>query len=183
MKALSTILLTCISFWVSGQCLLDPNHFHCSKQFQQTIQQMQQDILRLQENRNGSPANGSCVINGCEWKTEAILNNNPNYFVRNGSQYTFVKIDGWKAAFVEYHIFISNLTQAQGTILFDLPTGIDPHHNTVVQADLLFDAQFQTAHVDINSTTKKIIFRRQTGKFYVNPHVMEIKGRFFIRWQ
>lgn len=184
MKTLLTLLFTCVSFTLFSQCLLDPNHYHCSIQMQKQMLNMQESISRLEQLHIPQIHMQKRVRAGADcWESEIIVNNDPAYTVnQNRSRFRYI-IDPCGIAFVEYHIFITGLVQNKTQIIFPLPIGVDPAYDTKTQADLLFDAKFETSTVLINSTLKTLTFKRQLGKFYINPNDIEIVGRFFIRWQ
>lgn len=189
MKRLLTILLTCISFYSFsqqyGQCLINQEHFHCSKNMQKQFFEIQQNIESLQSivQQFQKAAKPPPSISDC-WKTVKIPNSDPAFILnQNLSNYSYVK-DSCGIVYLEYHLVMTNgFSQNRSQILFDLPTDIVPHHNTTDQADLLFDSKFETAIMRVDAVLKKLIFSRQDGNFYINPNKTEIKGRIFMRWQ
>lgn len=184
MKRTLTLLLTFVSFFAFSQqfcsCELQPNHYHCTKQMQKAFVSMEQNVQRLQTQIDRMQARKQPPQASC-WIVETILDNSPDYIVNeNISKFRYVKDSCM--VFLEYRVVL-HLSTNQAQFVFDLPVGIIPHHDIREQADLIFDANFETAIVLVHAITNSIIFRRQDGNFYNNPNSVEINGRFFMQWQ
>ena len=65
MKTLMTFLLCLITFSVSaqfGQCLLDPQHYHCAITMQKEFAKLEQRIAELETQRSENPEQ-ACALN------------------------------------------------------------------------------------------------------------------------